>query len=191
MDDSMSSDLLIYHTSDSILGHISISIEIYRSSWSRMIIPTYEIHAEMMICLLSYHDPPVEPLWSHPVKPTFFDIWLSSCFSFWGTPFWFVGLIQLWTWITRIAHSMMDDLISSGFPYYHTFDAILGHTFVLVKICRSSLICMIVLSHEIHIGPMVCFHFVLILQWSISQVIKLGSYFLILSWFLDGVISGA
>ena len=112
-------------------------------------------------------------------------------FLLWGTSFWSVGPIQLWTWMTRIAHSMMDDLISSGFPYYHTFDAILGHTFVLVKICRSSLICMIVLSHEIHVGPMVCFHFVLILQWSLSQVIKLGSYFLILSWFLDGVISGA
>ena len=76
-----------YYTSDSILGHISVLIEIYRSSWSRMIIPTYEIHVEMMTCLLSYHDPPVEPLWSHPVKPPFFGIWLSSCFSFWGTPF--------------------------------------------------------------------------------------------------------
>ena len=62
MDDSILSDLSIYHTSDSILGHIYVSIEIYRSSWSRMIIPTYEIHAEMMIYLLSYHDPLVEPL---------------------------------------------------------------------------------------------------------------------------------
>ena len=63
-----------YSTSNSILGHISVSIEIYRSSWSRMIIPTYEIHAEMMTYLLSYYDPPVELLWSHPIKPTFFGI---------------------------------------------------------------------------------------------------------------------
>ena len=52
----------VYSTSDSIPGHISISIEIYKSSWSRMIIPTYEIHVEMMTCLLSYRDPPVEHL---------------------------------------------------------------------------------------------------------------------------------
>ena len=76
-----------YSTSDSTLGHISVSIKIYRSSWSHMIIPTYEIHAQMMTYLLSYHDPPLEPLWSHPVRPLFFYIWLSSCFSFWGMPF--------------------------------------------------------------------------------------------------------
>ena len=66
--------------------------------------------------------------------------------------------------MTRIAHSMMDDLIPSGFSTYHTFDAILGHISILVEICGSSLICMIVSNHEIHMGPMACFHFVLILQ---------------------------
>ena len=80
-----------------------------------------------------------------------------------GYSFWSVGPIQLWTWMTRIAHSMMDNLISSSFPTYHTVDAIPGHISVLVEICRSSLICMIVPSHEIHVGLMVCFHFVLIL----------------------------
>ena len=64
------SDFLIYHTSDAILRHISISVEIYRSSWSCMIISTYEIHTEMMTCLLSYHDPLVEPLLGHSVRPT-------------------------------------------------------------------------------------------------------------------------
>ena len=62
MDDLVPSDFLTYHTSDAILGHISVSIKIYRSSWSHMIIPTYEIHAQMMTYLLSYHDPPLEPL---------------------------------------------------------------------------------------------------------------------------------
>ena len=80
-----------------------------------------------------------------------------------GYAFWSVGLIQLRTRMTRIAHSIMDDLISFGFPTYHTFDAILGHISILVEICRSSLICMIVPSHEIHVEPMAQFHFVLIL----------------------------
>ncbi|WJZ81397.1 hypothetical protein VitviT2T_001242 [Vitis vinifera] len=37
-----------YHTFDVILGHISVSIEIYGSSWSCMLIPTYEIHVDTM-----------------------------------------------------------------------------------------------------------------------------------------------
>ena len=49
----------------------SLSIEIYRSSWSCMFITTYEIHVET-ICLLSYHDPPVESLLSHSVRPILF-----------------------------------------------------------------------------------------------------------------------
>ncbi|RVW48458.1 hypothetical protein CK203_088272 [Vitis vinifera] len=36
------------HTFDAILGHISVSIEIYGSSWSCMFIPTYEIHVDTM-----------------------------------------------------------------------------------------------------------------------------------------------
>ena len=60
----------IYHTSDAIIGHISLSVEIYRSSWSYMIISTYEIHIETMTCLLTYHDPLVEPLLGHSIKPT-------------------------------------------------------------------------------------------------------------------------
>ena len=70
MDDPMLFDFSIYHTSDSILGHISLSIEIYRFSWSCMIISTYEIHTETMTCLLSYHDPLVEPLLGHSVRTT-------------------------------------------------------------------------------------------------------------------------
>ena len=64
----------IYHTSNAILGHISLSIEIYRFSWSCMIISTYEIHIEMMTCLLTYYDPLVEPFLDHSIMPTLFDI---------------------------------------------------------------------------------------------------------------------
>ena len=70
MGDPMLSDFSIYHTSDAILGHISISVEICRSSWNCIIISTYEIHIEKMTCLLSYHDPLVEPLLGHLVRPT-------------------------------------------------------------------------------------------------------------------------
>ena len=70
MDDPMLSDFSIYHTFDVILGHISVLVELFRSPLICMIIPTYEIHAEMMTCLLSYHDPIVEPFLGHSVKPT-------------------------------------------------------------------------------------------------------------------------
>ena len=70
MDNPMLSDFLIYHTFDAVLRHISISVEIYRSSWSCMIISTYEIHIETMTCFLSYHGPLVEPLLGHSVRPT-------------------------------------------------------------------------------------------------------------------------
>ena len=81
MDDPMLSDFLIYHTSDAALGHISVLVEICRSPVICMIIPTYEIQAETMTSLLSYHDLPWEPLLSHLVRPTLFGIWMSSCFS--------------------------------------------------------------------------------------------------------------
>ena len=78
MDDLMLSDILIYHTSNVILGHIFVLVEICRSPLICMIIPTYEIHAKTITCLLSYHDLPREPLLSHLVKPALFGIWTSS-----------------------------------------------------------------------------------------------------------------
>ncbi|KAL6318517.1 hypothetical protein AAG906_000595 [Vitis piasezkii] len=39
-----------------------------------------------------------------------------------------------WTWMTRITHLMMDDLMSSDFQIYHTSDAILGHISILAEI---------------------------------------------------------
>ena len=70
MDDPMLSDFSIYHTFDVILGHISVLVELFRSPLICMIIPTYEIHAETMTYLLSYHDLVGKPLLSHLVKPT-------------------------------------------------------------------------------------------------------------------------
>ena len=49
IDDSMSLDFLIYHIFDVILGACSVLGEIYRSSWSCMLIPTCEMYAEMII----------------------------------------------------------------------------------------------------------------------------------------------
>ena len=74
IDDLVLSDLMIYHTFDVILGHISVSVESYRSSWSYMITPAYGMHTETRTCLLFYHDPPVEPFLSHSVGPIFSDV---------------------------------------------------------------------------------------------------------------------
>ena len=71
-----------YSTSDSILGHIFVSIEIYRSSWSYMIIPTCGMHTETRTCSLFYHGSLVEPLLSHPIRLVFFSICMSSCLLF-------------------------------------------------------------------------------------------------------------
>ena len=107
------------------IGAYSVSNEIHGSSWSCTIVPTYEIHIETRTCSLFYHDPPVEPFLSHSVWPTFFGIRMSSYLPFWGTPFLFVSLIQLWTWMTRTTHSMMDDLRPFDFfdlshTWFHT-----------------------------------------------------------------------
>ena len=49
IDDPMLSNFSIYHTFDAILGHISFSVEICRSSWSHMILITHEMHVELMV----------------------------------------------------------------------------------------------------------------------------------------------
>ena len=99
--------------------------EIHGSSWSRTIVPTYEIHAKTRTCSLFYHDPPVEPFLSHSIRPIFFGIRMSSYFPCWGTPLLSVSLIQLWTWMTRTAHSMMDylrpfDFSDLSHTWFHT-----------------------------------------------------------------------
>ena len=70
--------------------------------------------------------------------------------------------------MTRITHLVMDDLVPSDFLTYHTSDAILGPIFILVEICKSPLICMIILIYEIHVELIICFHFKMILRWSLS-----------------------
>ena len=50
MDDLVPSDFLTYHTSDPILGHIYVLVEICKSPLICMIIPIYEIHVELTIC---------------------------------------------------------------------------------------------------------------------------------------------
>ena len=124
MDDLMLSDFMIYHTFDAILGHISSLAEIYRSSRSCMLTPTYWMHTETMTCSLFYHDPLVEPLLSHPVRLVFFSICMSSCFLFRETFPWRLGSI----WITKITHLTMNDFMSLGFrptiysmPYWGIF----------------------------------------------------------------------
>ena len=66
--------------------------------------------------------------------------------------------------MTRIAHSMMDDLKSFDFLTYHTSGAILGHISVLVEICKFPLICMTIPNYEMHAELMTRLHFILILR---------------------------
>ena len=141
--------------------------------------------------LLFYYDPPMEPSLSHSVRPAFLGIQMSPYFPFWGTPFLCMSPIQLWTCMTRIAHSMMDDLRSYDFMTYHTSGAILGHVSSSVEICRSSWICLVTLSYEIPTKLMIWLHFALILRWRLSWDIQSSFYFLILSWLSGGVFSDA
>ena len=48
IDDFMTFVLRTCRALDVILGHISFSVEIYGSSWSCTLIPTYEIHIDTM-----------------------------------------------------------------------------------------------------------------------------------------------
>ena len=74
MDDLMSSNFLTCHTSDAILGHISVLVEICRSPLIYMIISIYNIHAELMIYFLFYVDSLVEHFLSHSVRLILSDI---------------------------------------------------------------------------------------------------------------------
>ena len=182
MDDLVSSDFLTYHTTNFILGHISVLVEICRSPLICMIILSYEIHTELMIC---FHFVLILQ-WSLS-----WVIQLGLCFLILS---WFLDRVI--PVIIILVEHMLDllyipmELFSSHQDRPDTLVSILGHIFVLVEICRSPLICMIILSYEIHIELMICFHFVPILQWSLSWVIQSGSCFLILLWFLDRVIPG-
>ena len=139
-----------YSTSDSILGHISVSIKVYGSSWICMLVPTHGMHVETRTCSSFYHDDSVEPLLSHLVRPVFFDICMSSCFLFWETFPWRLDSI----WITGITHLIMDYFVLSDFMIYHTFDTILGHVSFLAEIYRSSRSCMLVPTYEIYTEAM-------------------------------------
>ena len=87
IDDFMSPDFWPVIRSMPILGHISFSIEIYGSSWSCMLIPTYEIHTDMIVSS-------VEPLRSYPVRPALRYASMSSCFPSERRPF------DLWVWFS-------------------------------------------------------------------------------------------
>ena len=77
------------------------------------------------------------------------------------------------------------------FPTYHISNAILGHIPFSIEICISPLICMTTPNYEMDVGLMIWLHFALILRWGLSWVIRLGPYFMMLSWFLDAVILDA
>ena len=174
-----------------ILGHISVSIEIYRSSWSHMIFTTHKMHVELIVYCYLIMIPQWSLSWAIQSGPHF------SAFRCRHTSPSEVRLSDLWVWFNygcgwlglHIRWWMTwGHLI---FPTYHTSDSILGHISYSVKICRSPLIGMNIPSYEMHVGLMIWLHFALILRWSLYWVIRSGPYFLMLSWFLDVDISDA
>ena len=91
-----------YHISGAMLGHIPFRMrfmDLHGLAWSS---PITRYTSRWWHFLLSYHDPLVEPLLSYPVRPVFFSICMSSCFFFWGTFQWCLGLFQLWVWMIGI-----------------------------------------------------------------------------------------
>ena len=110
-----------YHTFDAILGHISVSIEIYGSSWSCMLIPTYKIHVDTMFPPWSLSG--VTQLGLHFATPRCHHAFL-------------LGDAPLIYGSDSVVH--VDDLdrafddewseLHLVLLTYHAFDAILGHT---------------------------------------------------------------
>ena len=126
-----------YHTFDAILGHIIVLDEIYRSWWSCVLIPICETCAETLIYSLFLR-------WflggasQELPRQTYTSRHLDAItLSFRETPLWSMRLIQLWTWMTWIAHSMTDDLSSSDFPTYHIWMPHWSVFPILFEICRS------------------------------------------------------
>ena len=162
---------LTYHTSSAILGHISILDESYRSSWSCVITPTYEMRIETMTCSLF--------LW------WFFSGGSREPFSYARTSRHLDAIMLLHprdtSWICGY-DSVMDsgdqncivddwwfDVIWSFRPVTHSMPY-WGIFALSVEICRSPWICMIIPSYEIHVKLMIRFHFVPILWWSLYWV---------------------
>ena len=47
--DKILSNFSTYRIFDAILGHISLSVEFCKSSWSHMILTTHEMHDELIV----------------------------------------------------------------------------------------------------------------------------------------------
>ena len=126
--------------------------------------------------LLSYHGPPVESLLGHSVRPTlwYLDILMLLLLR---DAFWYVDSFRLWIWMTRITRLMMDNLRLSDFSIYHTFDAILGHISLSIKIYRFSWSHVILITYKMHVKLMAYCYLIMIPQWSLSWAIQSGSHF--------------
>ena len=153
-------------------GACSISDEIYGPSWSCMTIITYWMHTETLTCSLPYHDTSVEPFNQVHISRHLVAVMLlipgdvSLTFGFdldYGDRTFDDGWLEVTWFFWPITHLMSCWGI---FPFS-------------AKICRSPLICMIIPDYEIRTRLMIRFHFVLILQWSLSWVISSDLYFLI------------
>ena len=104
--------------------------------------------------------------------------------SFQETPIGSVSMILIWTWMIRVTHLMMDDLMSFNFfrlithlmPYWGIFP--FRSRFIDPQwFAWSSLVARYTL------GWWFGFIFFMTLRWTFSWIISSGSQFLILLWF--------
>ena len=145
------------------LPYIWCHIEAYfHFDWDLQIF--MELHAHPHLWDTDWDDdPPVESLWSYPIRSVPFGTYMSSCFLL-GYAFLICGsdsvmdsgdqdcIVDDWwfdvSWSFRpVTHSM---------PYWGIFA-------LSIEICRSPWICMIIPSYDIHVRLMIRFHFVPIL----------------------------
>ena len=164
---------LIYHIFDVILGHIPFRARSIDLHGVACLFPLATCTLRWVTRSLFYYDPSVEPMWSHPTRPTFLSIWLPSCFLSWET---FPSCLDL-ICITEITCSMIDDSMSLGFwptvhstPYWGIFPSRTRFTDLHGVACLSLLTRCTLRRWRVH-------YFIMILQWSLSGSIQPSLHF--------------
>ena len=168
MDDLMLSDFLIYHTSGVILGHIPFRLrflDLYGVAWSppltRYMLRQWLVCYLIMILWWSLS-------WAIQIDPHF-SAFGCHCASLSGIRLFDLrvrfsygrGWLGLHIWWWMIWCHLIFQPIPHFIPYWGIFP-------LWLRFVDSPLICMIIPSYEIRIELMICFHFVLILKWSLS-----------------------
>ena len=138
----------------------SVLIRIYRSSLISMIIPTYEIHVELMICFCFIMIPNRASLWPFGQAHTFWylDVIMFLPLGDASLIFGSNSVVDMDDWDYTF-DDVWSDVWFSDLPHIRCH---IGAYSVLVEIYRFSLIRMIIPTYEIHVKLMICFCFIVI-----------------------------